>query len=91
MDLTVLQGSILVIYSECWQYMSLFDTAHFCEHSQHFGSCTSSLYCLQLRLFRGSILRVLITALAVIREDTAGIGNILGVCTTEQYLYKMWA
>ena len=43
----------------------------------------------ELRVFRGSILQVLLV-LAVMWEDTASIGNILGLCTADMLL-PLWA
>ena len=44
---------------------------------------------LLLIVFRGSILQIL-PVLAVIGEDTAGIGNMLGLCTAD-ILLLLWA
>ena len=58
--------------------MSLFNTAH--TTSTRNISDGIFLDCLELRELRDSILRVLLSVLAVIWEDTASIGNILGLC-----------
>ena len=50
------------------------------------GSVSDSVRLLsELQVFRGSILQVL-PVLAVIRKGTAGIGNILGLCTADTLL-----
>ena len=51
-------------------------------HSQYFRLCTFPLP--ELRVFRGSTLQVQ-PVLAVVWEDTASIGNILGQCNADWY------
>ena len=62
----------------------MFDTAH--TASTRSTSDFARLYCLEVRVGWGSILRVLLPVLAVIWEDTVvnSIDNVLGLCAAEQ-------
>ena len=77
-------------YCEYWQQYVIVRYCPHCEWvcSLYFGFCTFILP--ELRVFRGcSILQVL-PVLTIIWEDTASVGNILGLCTAVYYCHYMY-
>ena len=93
----ILETAVRVLTDSTWR----FATAHvlrvlavyaivrhcpYCDYSSI--SDYVRVHCLELRVFRGSILRVLLPIFAIILENTAGIDSILALRAVEQCLYN---